>query len=270
MKKLFDQLNIPDLSVLQPKKVGPKRLQMVEFAKALSGGTLVKPHDHKLWRVGNYRVGFRKPGKETAVDAETNFRDGTVAPNPDDMRPTIWKSNLVVGAPASFEEIFHVFERLLGNNEDDVLQFLAGIFYIAAYLLDYEMPTKPGVVPEYKLPLDLLKALDKPLWRVTGLPAEVYLKYLQAIAWNEDVKYNALGYDVAKKQTGRQSNQLTYTHLIAVLQGRLPLANFCYAFARSRGVAPLSGIKAAKAFPWLRSEKNPARVSVRKKVGRVV
>ncbi|TSC85595.1 MAG: hypothetical protein G01um10148_981 [Parcubacteria group bacterium Gr01-1014_8] len=254
-KKFIELLNIPDPKILEPKKVGPKRLQMVNFARTLSRGTLESPHEHKIWKVRAYWIGFQKPGIETAADAETNYKDGTVAPNPDDMKPTIWKSNKIIKAPASFEEIFHVFERLLRNDEENVLELLAAILYRDAYLLDYEISDQPNAVPEYRLSQDILQELEKPLFSVTGLPAEVYLKYLQMIAWNEDVKYNALGYNIAKEKTGRQGNLLTYTHLIAVLLGRARLANFCYAFARSGGVAPITGIATWAAFPWLRNEK---------------
>jgi len=264
--KLLEKLNIPDLSVLRPAKVGPGRILMAKYANGLTSGSQESPHNHVVWVVGKYSVGFRKPGKEAAITAKTNHKDGSVAPNPDDMTPTIWESGKVITAPASFEDIFHVFERLLRNGEEKALELLAGIFYRSAYLLDYQISDK-SQVPQYEIPSDVLGVLDRPIQDVTKVPGEVYLKYLQIIAWNEDVKYKALGYNILKEKTGRQSNLLTYTYLIAVLLGKLPLSFFCYAFARSGGVAPLSGIAAAKAFPWLRVERQSRNIFARRKAG---
>ena len=254
-KRYAEILHIADVRSLAPKVVGPRRRELVNFALSLKTGTLKDPVAHKVWKVGDYELGFLKPGKETAPDARTNHKDGTVGPNPDDMTPTIWKNGVIVKAPASFEEIFHVFEKLLKEDEEEAMEILAGIFYRSAYLYDYTFGAK-NTMPSYVVKPIILKRLEECIPKVAGgIPAEVYLKYLQLIALNEEVKYNALGYDIEKVSTGRQGNLRTYTYLIAVLLGRMPLAIFCYAFARTGGVAPIGGKSAAQAFPWLRAEK---------------
>lgn len=254
-KKYTDILHITDVKSLAPRVVGPWRRKLVNYARSLKGSTLNNPIVHKLWRVGEYDLGFLKPGKETAPDAKTNHKDGTVGPNPDDMTPTIWRNGSIIKAPASFEEIFHVFEKLLKEDEEDAMEILAGLFYRSAYLYDYTFG-ETETMPSYDIDPRILKRLEDCIPKVTGgIPAEVYLKYLQLIALNEEVKYNALGYDIEKVSTGRQGNLRTYTYLIAVLLGRMPLAVFCYAFARTGGVAPIGGKSAAQAFPWLRAEK---------------
>ncbi len=249
------ELNISNTKLLQPKYIGPVRRKLVELARGFRGGTLPAPRKYIVWREGDFEIGFLKPGKESAPDFQARHKNGTTGPNPDDMAPTIWKAGARVTAPATFEEIFHVFELLLKKNQESAMEILAGVLYRSAFLLDYSFPEPVGAMPEYKIPDRALTKLAVLETVNGGIPAVVYLKYLQLIAWNEDVKYSALGFDIEKERTGRVSNLLTYTYLIAVLIGRMPLAYFCYAFARTKGVAPISNKATSLAFPWLRTAK---------------
>ena len=71
-----------------------------------------------------------------------------------------------------------------------------------------------------------------------GIDTEVYLRYVDIIAWNEDVKYWTLEYDL-KKGPGRQNNMLTYAHIAAVLLGKSSLSSLCMSLIRGLGVAPI-------------------------------
>jgi hypothetical protein len=87
-----------------------------------------------------------------------------------------------------------------------------------------------------------------------GVPLEVFLRYIDTIALNEEVKYHTKGIARGKpygKGAGRENNLLTCARLIAVLLKRESLVDFADGFSRNRGVSTLSLSRARELFPML-------------------
>lgn len=76
----------------------------------------------------------------------------------------------------------------------------------------------------------------------------MFLHYIDAIAWQEDVKYYTLGRGV-NTDIGRTNNLLTYAHFCACLLKRAHWADMLNRY--SMGVSPLPKANIPEAFPEL-------------------
>jgi len=218
------------------------RKKSIEDALAYPAGTSREALEHTvLWTGAGYEVGVGKPGKET-----TRKR-----PNPNDMWPFVRKDSVFDARSASFSDIFHELEHI-GKTSPHALELLGCLFARSALMLDHAVSPTGQVI--YSPPKDILDEIKQFIPNMLGFPLEVALQYIEAIALNEDVKYqtnlNASGKPYGKS-AGRPNNLLTCAHLIAVLLGKAGMVDFAYGFSQQRGVSALNPKRFAATFPML-------------------
>ncbi|MDP3882872.1 MAG: hypothetical protein Q8Q48_02345 [Candidatus Staskawiczbacteria bacterium] len=223
----------------------------IDYAVSLPGGSSVKEKKyHTLWKSGKYEVGVGKPGKE----AERKN------PNINDMWPYIKKNGVFDEQSASFSQIFMELEHM-GNKSPHALELLGCLLSRSAYMLDHEILADDVVV--YKPPKLIMDEISKEINKVFNVPLPVFLQYLDAIALNEDVKYqrrlNSNG-KAYSKSAGRQNNLLTCAHLIAVILKRASIVRFASGFAQQRGVSAISTKQIISCFPMLDIDKEEAKI----------
>lgn len=241
------QVNDADTSL---QVTGPKQLARVREATAWSSGTQESLKFQTIWNRGAYAVKLGKPGKEAASDyVKCKYSDGHRGNNPNDMKPVIFmndkpfESNL-----ASFTQIFDEIQRL-NDKDKSAVELVGCLLFRSAYMLDH-VEEKPGIW-RYEPSAEVLVELQSRLPVTDGVPIEVFLHYLDAIAWNEDVKYHTLGYDITHG-TGRKNNLLTCTNLIGVLLTRVKISKFAGNFGRPpTGISTISKAEAYRIFPAL-------------------
>ncbi|MEK7514603.1 MAG: hypothetical protein AAB587_02165 [Patescibacteria group bacterium] len=218
------------------------REKSIEDAIALeSGSSPAEKKFHPLWTSDKFEVGVGKPGKEVE-------RKGELA-NTNDMWPYIKEGGSFKEESATFRSIFRELEHLVRSRR--TLELLGSLFVRSAFMLDHEV--KEGRIT-YVPPQKVLEEIRKDVLQVYGVPLEVFLQYVEAIALNEEVKYYTRGKARGKSYgpgAGRQNNLLSCAHLVAVLLGRAGLVDFAYGFAMMRGVSPISIKKAKVCFPML-------------------
>ena len=111
----------------------------------------------------------------------------------------------------------------------------------------------------YEPPVKVLNEIIKDIPTAYGVPIEVFLQYLEAIALNEDVKYATKGQLRGKPYgpgAGRMNNLSSCAHLIAVLLERADLIDYAYGYSQMRGVSPLTFKRALEYFPLLGNVEN--------------
>jgi len=245
----MDSLVINDDAV-KPKVAGAKKIAAVNEAISWPKGPDI---DHKIptivFEKDVYTVQLNKPGKEAAPDyIASRYKNGDFGSNPNDMRPEILQNGEMVKGLASFTEIFEELQRLhLVSTEG--IRLLACLLARSAYMLDH-VEKSPGVW-RYEPPADVMEKISLLIPSAEGVPVEVFLHYLDALALNEDVKYLTVGYDI-KTGTGRRNNLLTCVHVIAVMLGLASIARFAGTFASiPRGISPIAYKTMLEIFPEL-------------------
>ncbi len=232
--------------------VKAKKAQMIAYAKSLSGKTTKGEYDyHWLWESADsqYKVGVGKFGKEYYLSV-INWQDGHKGNNPNDMRPVVNVKGVELEFDSSFDHIFRFFQDV-SKIDEKALRILGCLMYRNAYLEDHVLVDGKLV---YTPPQDAIDYLTKVIPMYDGISIEAYLHYMEAIAWNEDVKYDTLGYDV-HSGIGRQNNMLTYAHIISIFLGVGSIAKLCSQFSRPPvGVSAIPQSVAVEAFPWLKIE----------------
>lgn len=202
-------------------------------------GTTPKNHFiyTKIWENGEYSVKFGKYGKEY-------YREGDKR-NVNDMSPTIFHNDEVCDYDASFRAIFRLSENLKNDGDTKSLLILGCLFIRNAFLVDHHK-TEEGY--RYVIPKAALEYLKENIGDHAGIPIEAFLMYVDAIAWQEDVKYTTLGKAITS-DVGRKNNMLTYARFIACLLGRSSYAEMLNKF--SMGVSNLPKNEIPKTFPEL-------------------
>lgn len=251
----YSSLAINKTEVKEAKAI---RQKSIDDAVMLSTGPSRKEMDlHVLWNGMGYEVGVGKPGKETE-------RSKAVNPNLNDMWPYIRKGQVFEEKSATFDDIFRELEHM-GNQSPHALELLGCILIRSAFMLDHKI-VEDRVV--YVPPEDVIKEIEKHIASMFNVPLVVFLQYLDAIALNEDVKYqrrlNGSGKPYSK-DAGRPNNLLTCAHLISVLLGRGSMVTFATGFAKQRGVSALKGKNLASYFPYLDLDRSDA-VEIAKEV----
>lgn len=219
----------------------------LEMKKALIEEAISYPGSKKqgtfiytqIWKSGSYSVMFGKFGKEY-------YREGDKR-NVNDMAPTIFKNSKVCEYDASFRAIFRLSENLKNEGDTKSLLILGCLFVRNAFLVDH-VHTKQGY--RYKIPDAALDYLKKHVVDHAGIPIEVFLMYVDAIAWQEDVKYTTKGKSI-NEDVGRKNNMLTYARFIACLLDRSSYAEMLNRF--SMGVSALPKNEIAETFPELKT-----------------
>ena len=190
----------------------------------------------EVWSEGDYSVKFGKYGKEYyRVDKQ----------NINDMAPTIFYKGEICEYDASFRAIFRLCENLKNNGDENSLLLLGCLFVRNAFLVDH-VSTDEGY--RYVIPNPAIEYLKENVNAHADIPIEVFLMYVDAIAWQEDVKYITLGKPITS-DVGRKNNMLTYARFIACLLGRSSFAEMLNKF--SMGVSPLPKTEIEIAYPEL-------------------
>ena len=228
--KALRQKSLDDAIVLEK---GPSRNDMLYYS---------------LWTGEGYEVGVGKPGKETVRKI----------PNVNDMWPYIRKGEVFEEKSATFDHIFRELEHL-STYSPYALELLGCLLARSAYMLDHDVVD--GKV-RYVPPAEVVKEIAKHIPKMFNVPLNVFLQYLEAIALNEDVKYQRRLNTEGKpygKNAGRPNNLLTCAHLIAVLLGKADMISFATGFAKQRGVSALPTKQLSTCFPMLAVDKTEAK-----------
>lgn len=218
-----------------------KKQALIGKAIAFSGD---EPQENmiftKVWEdaEGVYSVCFGKYGKEYYRTGRKNIND---------MAPTIFKENKKCEYDASFRAVFRLVENLKKENKEDCLILLGCLFIRNAFLVDH---VEEGDEIVYKIPAAALNYLKENVGNHAGIPIEAFLMYMEAIAWQEDVKYTTLGKAITS-DVGRKNNMLTYARFVACLLGRSSYAEMLNRF--SMGVSALPKGEIATTFPELKT-----------------
>jgi hypothetical protein len=221
----------------------PRRVASIREAIAFPMGRSVneKAYTQISPDLGGFQVALGKPGKEAAP--------GYKRPNPNDMLPTVFFNGQCCQDPVSFNHITDGFEEL--TLEDDpaallALDVIGCLLFRAAFMLDHG---RMGGGWRLVVPPAALSAVEAGAPNLSGLPAHVFLHLLDALAWNEDVKYNPNADQISG--TGRQNTLLTTVKVIAVLLHRLRLSTIVGGMSQGRGVSGITQAGAIAAFPLL-------------------
>ena len=184
----------------------------------------------EIWSGNNYSVKFGKYGKEYYLPSpKTNIND---------MIPTIFKDNEICEYDASFRAIFRLLEKLYKDGDNNSLLLLGCLFIRNAFLVDHKQ-TSEGY--RYVIPDHALEYLKEHVKEHANIPIEVFLIYVDAIAWQEDVKYHTRG-QKPTSDVGRKNNMLTYARFIACLLGRSSFAELLNRYSMGVSALPKSEI----------------------------
>ncbi len=212
---------------------------LIDEAKSYPGsterGTFIYT---QIWGNDEYAVKFGKFGKEYYREEKRNIND---------MAPTIFRNNEVCEYDASFRAIFRLLENLKNDGDDKSVLILGCLFVRNAFMVDHKH-TEEGY--RYEIPHAALDYLKDNVGEHAGIPIDAFLMYVDAIAWQEDVKYTTLGKKITS-DVGRKNNMLTYARFAACLLGRSSYAEMLNKF--SMGVSNLPKNEIATTYPELKT-----------------
>lgn len=222
-----------------------KRLELINIATEWPGSE-EKNHFiiHKIWEYPvdpSYSICFGKYGKEYY-----EIKNG-VQKNANDMKPCVFKDGQIVDSfRGRFDDIFALLENLHRDGKDDVVRAFAVLFFRNSILLDHSI-----VNGEYYYTPDqeLVDYICENIPEYEGIPMEVYIHVLDAIGYNEDVKYFTQGLLQKKTGIGRENNMKTYSYAAICVLGHENWAGFIYKLMRGYGVAPVTNKMFAQYFP---------------------
>ncbi len=226
-----------------------KRIEMAEIAIKWDGDTREGNFIfHNIWTYKQnpkYVVSLGKYGKEFYEKA----RNGEGIKNCNDMRPSIIHDREVLQTVrGKFEDIFKIMESLKKGDKEDALKAFAILFFRNALLLDHTIyDGKYLYQPNGKLVHVITDACSE----CEGVPTEVYIHFLDAIGFNEDVKYYTQGKLNRTNGVGRENNMRTYIYNICCILGQEYWSDFVYKLMKQTGVAPINNKKMAMNFPEL-------------------
>lgn len=191
---LNDILRIDKIS-LSTKVAGKRRMDRVLEAISWDGGIEGEQKYYTIFSEGEYSIRLGKPGKEASPTyVMCRYQDGHRGNNPNDMRPSIFKNEERQNERvASFTNIFDELQRL-GRADEGALELIACLLFRSAYMVDHR-EVSPGIW-RYEIPNEVLSAITDDLPTADGMPMKVFLHFLDALAWNEDVKYHTLGFPI--------------------------------------------------------------------------
>lgn len=238
-------LHLPDGRLSQVANV--RKEQAIEEAMDWPRGPSQEDKVYKtVSRIGDYEVLLGKPGKEAAPTFSRI--------NPHDMLPIVKRDGVFIDYSPSFQDIFAELQHL-GRQDEESLKLMACLFVRSAFMLDHtEIESRQW---RYHPPEEIVNEIESrtPHINAHTLSMGVFIHLVDALAWNEDVKYNFLfDFNAIKKGTGRRNTLLTCTHIIAVFLDRAPLVKFAMGLVRGRGVSPLSQKNCMELFPDLARE----------------
>lgn len=242
-KRFYLKLGISEktLSVSNKELALPTGLKLSPFARARraeiikeaiafpKGKNQEKREITKIYRSGNFVVAVGKPGKEAVPGFKRkHYITGETTNNKNDMNPFIMANGKKVGNDLTFGALFEQIAELMRADMFG-LELLGMLIFRMAFMLDHKQNQEGKW--RYTPPKETLSILKKRLPEVSGVPVDVFLYFLDVLAFNEDVKMHTLGYENAQHNYGRINTLLTFAHLVAVLLNRRSLAKFSLAFA---------------------------------------
>jgi len=226
---------------------GGKRLARVQEAILWPGATQDNPIYKTIWESGGYEIKLGKPGKEAPIGYDRcRYHDGHRGNNPNDMKPVIFYNGVLLDNKiASFTDIFDELQSL-HDVSVAAAELMAAILFRSAYMIDHK-EVSPGIW-RYELSEEIISMISNEVSEIDGMPMIVFLNFLDALAWNEDVKYHTLGYNI-KSDYGRRNNLLTCVNVIAVLLNKVRISKFAGSFSRPpAGISAISKKEALKQF----------------------
>jgi hypothetical protein len=241
-----------------------KRLELINIALGWEG-TTPKSHMifHNVWKYpkdSSYVVCFGKYGKEY-YEVSKQYEDTSDDQIPDnerkncnDMMPTVFRNGSIVDSfRGRFDDIFALLEHCGNEGKINAVRALAILFYRNALLLDHNASNGNY---SYNPPQELIDYICSEVPEYEGIPMEVYLHALDAIGFNEDVKYFTQGKLQKKTGIGRENNMKTYSYAAACVLGYEYWAGFVYKLMRGMGVSPISSKMFGTYFPEANVEFN--------------
>ena len=249
-EEVLAELRLPDVYRLGALSK-QKRAEAIEEARAWAAGPdqahkiyhPVSPEHHGL------TVALGKPGKEAAWEGNKQ--------NPHDMLPSVLGADDPEAYLGSFVGIFGEFFELglgkrYGRPTEHVLELVAAMLFRSAFMLDHQSVSAGKW--RWRPPKTTMEIIESEVDELGGLPVRTYLHMVDALAWNEDVKYDHRARQKGKRQgaVGRQNNLLTCVNVIGVVVGRVPAARVLGGMAR--GVCPIGRKDAEEVFPVLSPE----------------
>lgn len=193
----------------------------------------------KVWECGSFSVQFGKYGKEYYRTERRNIND---------MFPAVFENDKKREFDASFEVIFKLIEHLHFSGNNDSIIVLGCLFIRNAFLVDHEVIKDATII--YNPPQKAVDYLENSIGEYLGVPINAFLHYVDAIAWQEDVKYTTLGSKLSQ-DIGRTNNMLTYANFCACLLGRSSFAKMLQNY--KYGVSPLKKSIIPSIFPELKT-----------------
>lgn len=234
-----------------------KRIDLINIALQWEGAT---PNNtfimHNVWEYpqdSTYKVCFGKYGKEYyEVSSDYKNMDDEDIPkserkNCNDMKPTIFRNRQIVDSfRARFDDIFKLLEDCGHRGLTEVVKAFSILFFRNALLIDH---TNDNGNYCYNPPQELINFICTSMPEYEGVPMEVYIHALDAIGYNEDVKYFTKQLLQKKTGIGRENNMRTYSYAAACVLGDENWAGFVYKLMRGYGVAPITNEMFATCFP---------------------
>jgi hypothetical protein len=249
----------------------PKRTAAIEAAHTWPIGTHEQREYVIAFESGDFRIALGKPGKE----ASDEWATGRGKRKPHDMAPTVFFQGKPLNFFPTFENLFqdiHGARREAGAASESILEAMAALLFRSSYMLDHDFTTNgqprggfhaPTIA--WTPPEEVMNFLIEEVPHMgpnlltsdngeARLPTDVYLQLIEAIALNEDVKYqgeSVVNAGVVDGNVGRVNNLCTLVTFIAADLERVPLAKFAAKLIKSRGVSGLSRKDAEAHFPVL-------------------
>ena len=264
MNKVIDlsafALNVNLDDKLFKEGVYNKRIELINIALGWEGAT---PKNnfimHNVWKSPtepSYVVCFGKYGKEyyDIVSAAYKGEPDDQIPdkarkNSNDMKPCVFRDGVIVDSfRGRLDDIFALLEECGRQGLNDVVKVLSVLFLRNALLLDHYVANGNYC---YMPPKELVDYICANVPQHEGIPMEVYVHALDAIGFNEDVKYYTQGKLQKKKGVGRENNMKTYCYAAACVSGYEKWAGFAYKLIRGWGVAPITNKMLAAYLPEL-------------------
>lgn len=235
-----------------------KRISLINLATQWPGETeRFEFIFHSIWQCPSepsYKVSLGKFGKEYY-----EMKDGKPK-NSNDMYPSVLKDGQVVSTVRGrFDDIFLMLEQ--AKDDPELLSAFATLFIRNSLLLDHSFDQE---VYTYAPPRTLIEYITAKLPEYEGIPTEVYIHFLDAIGFNEDVKYFTQEKLSRSNGIGRENNMKTYANYAACLLGKKPMADIIYSLMRGMGVAPLKNSEIASFFPFLNVTYRPSASRTRR------
>ena len=121
----------------------------------------------------------------------------------------------------------------------------------SAFMLDHQETSLGDCCWRWTPPESVLQFIETQIPHVgdNQLPPRVFLALIDALATNEDAKYNPTG--VVSGGKGRQNTLLTCANVIGVVLDRVPIYKVFGGLANARGVCPITQSDARTVFPLL-------------------